>query len=48
MAVLFDGVAPAGAEVRIDVDAGGLPSGRYVVRVTGETFTATETLTVAR
>ena len=48
LASLYDGPAAAGAELRLDVDGAALPAGVYVVRVAGETFTATQSLTVAR
>ena len=48
VAVLFDGEAAPGAPVRLALDGADLAPGAYVVRVTGETFTAARTVTVAR
>ena len=45
---LHDGALSAGAEQTLTVEAGGLPSGLYVVRVAGERFAATRTLTLVR
>ena len=48
VAVLFDGAVEANAVTTATVDGAGLPAGLYVVRVTGERFHATRTLTLAR
>ena len=48
VAQLHDGAAVAGSELRLTVDGAALPAGTYVVRVTGETFSATQSLTIAR
>lgn len=45
--VLHEGVAPA-SDLPLALDAAGLPAGLYVVRATGETFTATQRVTVVR
>ncbi len=42
------GRVAAGEARSVEVDAAGLPAGVYVVRVTGETFTASQRLTVVR
>ena len=44
---LHEGVLPAGPQAFV-FDASGLPGGTYFVRATGETFSATETLTRVR
>lgn len=46
VAVAFDGVVPASAEVAVDLSA--QPSGLYVVRVQGERVSGARVLTVAR
>ena len=48
VAVLFDGAVEANAATTTTVDGANLPAGLYVVRVTGERFHATRTLTLAR
>ena len=48
VAVLHDGPVVAGAPVAVRVSAAGLPSGVYVVRAAGETFTLSERVTVVR
>ncbi|HLA64262.1 MAG TPA: hypothetical protein VK610_07525 [Rhodothermales bacterium] len=48
VAVLHDGDVAAGRPVRLDVDAGALAPGVYVVRVVGAAFAAAERLVVAR
>jgi hypothetical protein len=48
VAVLFDGKVDAGETEALRLDADGLASGVYLVRVTGETFAATRRLTVVR
>ena len=45
---LHDGTLAAGAEQTLTVAAGDLPSGVYVVRVAGEGFATTRTLTLVR
>lgn len=46
--VLHDGAVPAGTEQTFTVEAGDLPSGLYVVRVAGERFAETQTVTLVR
>lgn len=48
VATLHHGTAPAGTEVRLDLDASTLPAGVYVVRVTGETVQTARRVTVVR
>lgn len=48
VARLHEGALAAGAERVLEIDASGLASGVYVVRATGEAFTATQRLTVVR
>ena len=48
VATLFDGTAAPGAEIVLTVEGAGLPAGVYVVRATGETFDATQRLTLTR
>ena len=48
LAVLFDGLAVAGAWTTVQVDGADLPPGTYVVRVVGETIEGTTRLTVVR
>ena len=48
VAVLLDRPVAAGAFETLDVDAARLPSGTYFVRIAGETFTETRTVSVAR
>ncbi|HEX8385521.1 MAG TPA: M36 family metallopeptidase, partial [Rubricoccaceae bacterium] len=48
VAVLYDGPVTVGAAVPVRVAGAGLPSGVYVVRAAGETFTLSERVTVAR
>lgn len=48
VATPFDGLAAPDAPTALRVDAHSLPSGIYVVRATGETFSATRRLTIAR
>jgi hypothetical protein len=45
---LHDGPLPAGTPERLAVEADALSSGVYVLRVSGETFSATRTLTLVR
>ncbi|PSQ80594.1 MAG: hypothetical protein BRD46_03900 [Bacteroidetes bacterium QS_8_68_15] len=45
---LHDGSLPAGTPERLAVEADALSSGVYVLRVSGETFSATRTLTLVR
>ena len=45
---VFEGSLGAGASQDLTVDTSGLAPGLYIVRVTGETFTATRRLVVAR
>lgn len=47
VAVLHDGDVAAGRPLRLDVDAGALAPGVYVVRVVGASFAAAERLVVA-
>jgi hypothetical protein len=48
VATVHDGVLTSGTAHALALDAARLPAGAYVVRATGETFTATRPLTVAR
>jgi hypothetical protein len=48
VAVPFDGVARAGQMQRVTIDGSALPSGLYLVRVRGERFVETRTLTLVR
>ena len=48
VATVFEGVAAAGAEARLEVDARGLAAGVYLVRVTGETVHGSVRMTVQR
>jgi len=48
VAVLHDGPLAARATHRFTLDGSGLPSGAYVVRVVGETFTAARRVTLLR
>ncbi len=48
VAVLHDGPVASGAALTLRVSAQGLPSGVYVVRAAGETFSLTERVTVVR
>ena len=48
VAELFEGTILAEETQRIDFDAAGLPAGTYVVRASGETGFATQTVTHAR
>jgi hypothetical protein len=48
VATLHDGALAAGVPHRIEVGAADLPSGAYVVRATGDTFSISERITVAR
>ncbi|MFN3597177.1 MAG: choice-of-anchor B family protein [Rubricoccaceae bacterium] len=48
VAVLYDGDASPGAAQRLTFEAGALPAGVYVVRVQGETFTASQRVTLSR
>jgi hypothetical protein len=48
VATLFDGPVEASRTERLRFAARGLASGVYVVRVTGERFTATRRITVVR
>lgn len=48
VATVFDGPLPPGQAVPLEVDVTGLAAGTYLVRVTGETFTQSRTLTVVR
>ena len=48
LATLYTGPVGSGTPVDLEVDARDLPVGVYVVRVTGETFTAAQRLTIAR
>ena len=48
VATLFDGEVTAGSAKRLAVSADGLPSGVYVIRATGETFSLTERVTITR
>ena len=48
VAVLHDGPVVAGAPVAVRISAAGLPSGVYVVRAAGETFSLSERVTVVR
>ncbi|HEX7070734.1 MAG TPA: T9SS type A sorting domain-containing protein [Rhodothermales bacterium] len=45
---LFDGVMLAGETRTFTFDAGNLPSGIYLYRVTGETFTAARQMTLIK
>ena len=46
--VLFDSRAVAGASYVVTVDAAALPSGTYFVRLLGQSFTATRTITLMK
>ena len=48
LATLYAGPVGGDASVDLEVDGRALPVGVYVVRVTGETFTASRRLTIAR
>ncbi|GAB5537268.1 MAG: hypothetical protein Rubg2KO_35170 [Rubricoccaceae bacterium] len=48
LATVYDGTVPVGRTQRLTVDASALPTGVYVVRITGETFSTSERLTVVR
>ncbi|WP_420454840.1 Calx-beta domain-containing protein [Rubrivirga sp.] len=48
VALAYDAPAPSGAAVRVALSGRSLAPGVYVVRVTGETFAETRTLTVSR
>nr|AWJ66356.1 hypothetical protein [uncultured bacterium] len=48
MALLQDGPLPSGAVHPFTLDGAGLPSGVYVVRALGETFTAAYTATLLK
>lgn len=48
VAVLYDGEAPAGTSVRLTFEAASLGSGSYVLRVEGETFTATRRMVLLK
>ncbi|MFN3596884.1 MAG: M36 family metallopeptidase [Rubricoccaceae bacterium] len=48
LAVLHDGALAAGVPSTVDVEAAGLPAGTYVVQATGETFRATQRVTIVR
>ncbi|MEM1043331.1 MAG: choice-of-anchor B family protein [Bacteroidota bacterium] len=48
VAVLYDGLVGAGEERAFSLDGAGLPTGAYLVRATGETFRATQALTLVR
>src|SRR5690606_33828982 len=47
VAVLLDGAAEAGTHALV-LDGSALPAGVYVIRVTGESFTATRRITLLR
>ncbi len=46
--LLYRGVAPAGSSVPVTIDAAGLPSGVYLVRMTGEGIQASQTVTLMK
>src|SRR5690606_14399008 len=48
VASLFDGTLAAGSEHTAVFDAVGMPAGTYLVRVTGESFSETRQVTLAR
>lgn len=48
ISVLFAGTARANETQRIDIDAGDLPSGSYVVRIAGADFAESETITLIK
>jgi len=48
VATLFDGPVTPGAPRSLSFEAGGLPSGPYLLRVTGETFRATRRVTLLK
>ncbi|MDX1548551.1 MAG: T9SS type A sorting domain-containing protein, partial [Rhodothermales bacterium] len=48
VAVLFEGALESGSSRSLSWDSGRVPSGLYVVRAVGETFTAARTLTVVQ
>jgi len=48
VSVLHDGNVGVGATAALTLDAGALPAGPYLIRVTGETFSATSRVALAR
>ncbi|MEM8557191.1 MAG: choice-of-anchor J domain-containing protein [Bacteroidota bacterium] len=48
VATLYDGALDANVTTQLALDAANLPSGLYVLRVTGETFQTTRKLTVSK
>ncbi|MEP0548406.1 MAG: choice-of-anchor B family protein [Rhodothermales bacterium] len=48
VAVLHDGLLGAGEEHALTLDGAGLPTGAYIVRVTGETFETSRAITLVR
>ncbi|MCH8031600.1 MAG: T9SS type A sorting domain-containing protein, partial [Bacteroidetes bacterium] len=46
--VLHEGLLPGRGTHHFTFDAGSLPSGVYLLRVTGETFAATRTMTLLK
>ncbi len=45
---VYSGVLPGGSATELLIDGSGLPGGRYFVRVVGETFDASQLVTVTR
>ena len=45
---LFEGGADANTMTSVQVDADGLPSGIYLIRLEGETFFANQTITLVK
>jgi choice-of-anchor B domain-containing protein len=48
VAMVFDGAVAAGSRTTLVIEAGALPAGVYVLRVTGETFATSARLSVVR
>ena len=48
VATLFDGNVAAGEMQTVRIDGAGLPSGTYVVRLTGETFSDAQSVTLMK
>ena len=48
VAVLFEGALEAGQVAEVEIDGGGLPSGVYLYRAEGETFSATRQVTLLK
>ncbi|MDX1439605.1 MAG: T9SS type A sorting domain-containing protein, partial [Rubricoccaceae bacterium] len=48
VATLFSGTVQVGQSQRVTIDGAGLPSGMYLVRITGERFTDTFRVTLLK